>query len=756
MQQDTENITYQGHWTPVRLGGLSAALFLLVAITVAIYQHRVAAGYCFEDMRASVNEKQTLQRINELCVARDRAIAFSFLGSCVLGLAVGYVRVRGLRTDAARRKTVAQLANSEQRFRQLAETANDAVCTLDIAGHILFWNKAAAQLFNLSTTDAKGKKLETLILPEVSVQDFRNVLQRYSETSKTDSSGKIVELLVHDTAGRMFYAEFSLATIWVNTAWQCVVILRDISQRKRDETKLQNALQESAKNQKALETANNQLENAILKAKELTTLAENTHQAKIRFLTNMSHEIRTPLNGIIGHAQMLVSDPEFPLHQHEKLEVIRNSGEHLLTIINDILDISKIEAGKLELTAETFDLPSFIHDIDEMMHGWVEKQQLEYASKPFNFRSNRPAIRLPHNVVGDSKRLRQVLINLLRNAIKFTQKGSITLKIGRTPDVNKPFSIRFMIEDTGIGIAPKNQELIFEAFEQIDSIKNNPEDTGLGLTISKKLIEIMGGTLQLESELGQGSRFWFDVHLPSDVQNIEELDPNASPIINYIGARQSILIVEDVESNRSALTKLLFSIKFQVIEADSADEALLLLKDYIPNLIITDLIMPGISGEDFIKIMKSNPKTENIPIIAISATPDLEQIKSAEAAGCDFFMPKPIRTHKLFSYIGELLELEWIHKNSDDAKKVSTEYLHTPSPFPKPQKAVIQRMFDMAMVGDLLSLRDYAEVLRQDYRYEAFSKKIIRHAKAFESAHLCSFLKLILDEQTSAKTDKHN
>jgi len=616
------------------------------------------------------------------------------------------------------KKVEAALQESEKRFRQLYAGLRDGVVAVNMQGTIVEFNQAfqqligyeAEELYTLSYTEFTPStwwEMETAIVNEQVMQQGYSQLYE-KEYIRKDGSIIPVELrtyLTHDQADNP-------VGMWA--------FVRDITERKQAEC--------------ALIQAKEAAEHARLQA-------DSANQAKSSFLANMSHELRTPLNGILGYAQILLRDKTASQEQHDGLKVINRSGEYLLTLINDVLDLAKIEASRIELYPTDFHFGEFLESIAQLFQMRAQQKDIAFNYEPLSI--------LPEGVYADEKRLRQVLINLLGNAVKFTQKGGVTLKVGYDDDDN----LRFQVEDTGIGISAEEIEKIFEPFKQVGDQRYRAEGTGLGLSITKKLVEMMGGQLHVRSELGKGSTFWITLSLPETKDLVKSHNEELPIIIGYtylqngveISQGLKVLVVDDKWENRSIIIKLLEPLGFILHEAKNGEEGLRQAIEIQPDLIFTDLVMPVLDGFELTRQLRKLPQFQTVPVIAASASVFDYHQQESFAAGCNAFIPKPIRIDILLDLMQQhLVGLNWtIDSNTVDV--TYTSELAEPTLSAEGSTATLspaqaKKLYDLGMMGDIEGVFAEIDHLQRIPELNMLAKQLHQLANDFKLEQICQII----------------
>ncbi len=478
-------------------------------------------------------------------------------------------------------------------------------------------------------------------------------------------------------------------------------------------------------------------EEHLLQAK---TESDAANLAKTQFLATMSHELRTPLNAVLGYAQILLREHQSDAKTSRALTTILRSGEHLLSLINDVLDISKVEAGRVELFPKNIHLHDFLDNIWALI-------KPRFSEKKLVGRIVRDET-LPEGIQVDEQKLRQVLLNLLGNAVKFTDKGSIELRA-----LCQGGRLIFEIQDTGPGIAPQDLSTIFEPFQQVGSIERRAEGSGLGLAIVKRILSLMSGSVQASSILGQGSLFTVDIPLVPVT-----LDPSAmsSPVTHchpqgYEGPRKKILVVDDKTENRSLLMDLLQPLGFEIRLCDSGNRAIETASIWQPHLIFMDLRMPSIDGLETTRLLRSSILGPGVKIIAISASAfDLDQADCLQA-GCNDFLPKPFKEQALFDMISRHLGITW-------NTAPQTQQLDRPIPdlewdpgHALPSKDQLSHLLDLAKRGNLKQVGEQAASLAlENHKLQPFSDRVANLVSSYKIKLLKEWIELLI------KTNKNN
>lgn len=517
-----------------------------------------------------------------------------------------------------------KLRTSEEKLRAVFEAMTDIVLVIDEQGKIEIAPTNPRRLYD-SETDPILQTIEQFFLEEKSEIWFSKIQQALT-TQQTVNFDYSLPL-----NNREAWFTASISPMPNN----CVIwVARNIDKRK-------------------------QAEAAMQEAKEA---AEAANRAKSTFLANMSHELRSPLNVILGFCQLLTRSQSLNPEQQENITIMTRSGEHLLTLINNVLDLSKIEAGRTTLHEINFDLYGLLDDLDDMFQAKAEDKNLQLV---FDRTGD-----VPQYIRTDQVKLRQVLINLINNALKFTQTGRVSVRVRGEPESRRktnhtPHStITFEVEDTGAGIASDELENIFEAFVQTQIGIESQEGTGLGLSIARKFVQLMGGEISITSVVGQGTIFNFDIKITKvNATDIEDKQPTRRVVaLEPNQPRYRILIVDDKWNNRQLLLRLLNPLGFELKEASNGKEAIEVWETFEPHLIWMDMRMPVLDGYEATKQIKTQLKGQATAIIALTASTLEEQRAVILSAGCDDFVRKPFREQVIFDKIAQYLGVRYIYE----------------------------------------------------------------------------------------------
>ncbi|MDC0684381.1 AAA family ATPase [Sorangium atrum] len=595
-----------------------------------------------------------------------------------------------LQENSERRRAEQALRDSKELLQSIVDNSTAVISLKDLEGRYLMINRRYAELFHVSEQAIVGRT-DYDVFPRERADAYRAVDQ---EVMATGAALQAEEEALQDDG---LHTYISLKYPLCNAAGQPYAICgisTDITERKQAEAE-----------------------------RQARKTAEAESRAKTEFLANMSHELRTPLNAILGYAQILKRSPDLEDRQATGLDTIQQSGQHLLTLINDLLDLAKIEAGKIELYPEPIHLLTFLTVVADIIRVRAEQKNLHFVHEV--------TPHLPQAVLADKKRLRQVLLNLLGNAAKFTDRGRVRFGVQLLAQDEAGARLRFEVEDTGVGMTPEQLGKLFQPFGRVGDVQRRP-GTGLGLMISRQLVHLMGSEIHVESRPDEGSRFWFDATLPV-AEIAAPLRPSERVAIDYEGPRRKVLVVDDVVSNRAMLLELLSSRGFEACEAANGQEAIEQELAASPDLVLMDLVMPVMGGLEAIHCIRRDRHARGLarlPFIVISASANEEDQAESVAAGADAFLTKPIDQEGLLRIIGAQLGLTWVYARpaEEQARDSGAAALVAP---PREEMEVLHALALQGNMRDIRNRAAYLTTLGESYR--PFADRLDRLAQDYQS-----------------------
>jgi signal transduction histidine kinase/DNA-binding NarL/FixJ family response regulator len=488
--------------------------------------------------------------------------------------------------------------------------------------------------------------------------------------------------------------------------------------------------------QRIIERHLDEIQHAEAALHEAKNTAEAANRAKSDFLARMSHELRTPLNGILGYAQLMKRDPRLTESHKEGANIIQRSGEHLLELINDVLDLSKIEARRMELRETEVRLQQMLTGIVDLFTIRAEQKGLRFRFESSNAH--------PVGIWADEQKIRQVLINLLGNAVKFTRSGEVRLVVTALETVSaERITLRFCVEDTGIGIDATQLETIFQPFSRIEQKDSTSEGTGLGLSISHEFVRMMDSDLKVKSRPEEGTAFWFDITCPLVAcPDSPETMVHQGPVTGYAGPPKSILVVDDAADNRRVIVDALHPLGFKMYEAENRAEGLRIAREKVPDLMLVDLIMPDQDGFETVRQVKQASELKLMAILALSASVSEESRRDSLEAGCDDFIPKPVAFDTLMDAIRKALDLVW-QSDGEEAPSLSTAEATTSSPTQPmimPPLTDIETLHKLAVVGDIQHLLRALDRIASEPTYHTFTDTILGLTKTYDLKQIRTLL----------------
>ena len=628
-------------------------------------------------------------------------LSFNSIPLISAGETTPHAAVTTFRDVTEHRRAEEALRASQEKLALHLEQTLMGVIEWDAAGHVREWNPAAEAIFGYSRAEALGQPAAGLIVsnadPGNQGTEFENALRGEGGQFRTAQN------VTKDD--RVILCE------WVTTPLTgedgkyvgAMSLVRDVTQQRQAEE--------------------------LKVAKEA---AEAANVARSAFLANMSHEIRTPMNAILGFSQILKHDAELSERQRQQLDIITNSGEHLLALVNDVLEMSKVESGRVSAVPAAFDLRTLIDEIQSLFG-------LRAEAKGLALRVVCPD-EVPRYVVADANKLRQVLVNLLGNAVKFTDAGGVELRVDVRREEGSKLRLLVEVEDTGRGLAPDEAERLLHFFAEAAAGRAEQTGPGLGLAISREFVRVLGGEIFVESQLGRGSVFKFDI--PIEEARAEEI-PGAGSRRRVVGLRPDgpvprVLVAEDVSDNRELLVQILESVGFRVRSVSNGEEAVEAFSDWRPQLILMDMRMPVVDGYEAIRRIRQLKGGSGVSIIGVTASAYGEVREAVFDAGVDEFLDKPIREGELLEKIGRLLGVSYIYAEQAGTLPHNGAHVIDPAVFASLSDDLVSRIRRATTGADFDTVLELADEIGRDDKRAAAALRSL--AERFDAEAILSAL----------------
>jgi len=603
-------------------------------------------------------------------------------------------------------KSDKNLQISEARTRSITDSANDAILMIDHQGNVTYWNPAAERIFGYTRDEVIGKNLHNQITPEKYRESYEKAFPEFLKSGKGAAVGNTLDLEAVRKDGTLISVQLSLSAINIDGNWNAIGIMRDTTEKKR-------------------------IEAALIKAKQES---EAANKAKSIFLSNMSHEIRTPLNAIIGFSQLMKRDINLSSQQKEYNTAIIRAGEHLLELINEILELSKIEAGRIVLNPTSIDLHALCDDIYMMFREKANDKHLQLL-----FENSED---LPRYIMVDEGKLRQLFVNIIGNAIKFTDEGGVAIRTQAISSEGDKNYLIVEVQDSGPGISEEERGKLFRHFEQTSTGVKKGTGTGLGLALSRELALLMGGDITVSSKVGEGSIFTFKIEFTAG--NESEIEkPDTKRVIGIADKSKSytILVVDDRKENLQVAVNLLELVGFRTDEAVDGKEAIEKIIVSKPDLILMDMRMPVMDGYEATRLIKTMDDYKDIPIVALTASTFEDERKRIEALKMQGYIRKPFRESDLFNAIGKTLNIKYIYENEPEeiiTDNIESEITSFEIILDKLPDSFIKEMQDAISVADLDKIILLISGIERDF--PTLSNKLMDMANKYEYGQIAELL----------------